>query len=498
MGFKYLHELGKDILHLDHRLTPEVRAMFASMASRSPLGGIRKRYAEVVDVVAESLWAETGPNLSLSGWKGLSQAPDILAVWRGKAEDTLTTYPLHPKVQGFFDEFVGRYGHSSIQEQVGDPAIYVENISWSTAWLLFDSPLCAGQEFSTRAVRHKDWPMARETVLGLVECRDIHQILSWDGSEIVQLVPGPIKVDVQHQPDLLLHQDWLEVFDAEVEWWKEHLSEPENRKALGIGDKEPFRPALDRARWALPGTFATGACFTSNLRERARVLQQGRRLGVGVPEVWEEIIQAYHLAQPGIAPYALSRIHSQGYQTPVHLANFLKPVPPLSSMVEINFNGQLSHCQGQPPYVRPRENTYADPWVNRDRVAVRIQCSLAVARDWHRHRTMYPWHLGVVLHDDYLTIHPMYEPKSEYAKAHVPALLQRSTQVYKDCMGRGDVQRAALALPMGTQVVLEGEGGYRDALYMLELRAHAHGANFEYKAQAEQALALLKSLPDVK
>jgi len=41
MSFKYLHEPTHGTLILDHRLTPEVRAMLAAMVSRSPVAGLK-------------------------------------------------------------------------------------------------------------------------------------------------------------------------------------------------------------------------------------------------------------------------------------------------------------------------------------------------------------------------------------------------------------------------------------------------------------------------
>ena len=49
---KYLYKTGTSTWHLDHRLTPEVRAMLVSMTSRTPLGGMQQRYAELVEAVA--------------------------------------------------------------------------------------------------------------------------------------------------------------------------------------------------------------------------------------------------------------------------------------------------------------------------------------------------------------------------------------------------------------------------------------------------------------
>ena len=58
---KYLHEPTPGTLVLDHRLTPEVRAMLAAMVSRSPVGGMKQRYVEVVEAVAAELWPGSMP-----------------------------------------------------------------------------------------------------------------------------------------------------------------------------------------------------------------------------------------------------------------------------------------------------------------------------------------------------------------------------------------------------------------------------------------------------
>ena len=466
---KYLHEPSPGTIVLDHRLTPEVRAMLAAMVSRSPVGGMKQRYAEVVDAAGD--------------------------------EDALTTYPLPPKVQTFFDQFVGQYGHSSVMELTGSPTVGVEGVSWFTAWLLFDSPLVAGQEFSTRAVRRTDWPMARECATTFEERRSVTPVYAADGS-ISELIPGPIEREVRGHPDLTeLHREWLEVYEAEVAWWTEHLADPANRAALGIADKEPFRPALDRARWALPGTFATGAAFASNVRERARTIRDAQhvnRAPAGPTTVWSDIEVAYRAASPGIAQYGLREAVVDGDRDlPGHLASILRPVRGADHQSGVDVNLRVLDWKGDGvvhPYARTKERSYADPWFNRQvRAHVRIECSLAVARDWHRHRTLYPWHLGVVCLGGKITLDRRYEPRSEIGIARTPDLLRRSHALYAQFLAGGDVERAALALPMGTRVVVSGVGGLRDVLYTLELRAHAHGANFEYKQQAEAALYLLET-----
>lgn len=458
--------------------------MFTAMVSRSPVGGLKQRYQEVVDAVASTLcsyWDQFHQFMAKPGKDTdlfhedvddpflnvyRRDIPNAIQTWREKAENLLTQYPLHPKVQWFFDTFVGQYGHSSPMELTGSPTIGVEGVSWFTAWLLFDSPLVAGQEFSTRAVRRVDWPMAQEA----------------SGNPVL------------HK----LHEEWLTVYEAEVAWWTNHLSDASNRAALGIADKEPFRPALDRARWALPGTFATGAAFASHLRERARVIRDAAALNKSAPTpVWADIEKAYRFAVPGLAGYGLREaVVGVERDLPGHLENILFPVPHVNhaSGVELDIR-TMDWGDDEPPvspYKRKNKRSYADPWFNRSvRVRLNIECSIAAARDWHRHRTLYPWHMGVVCENNTLQLDRRYGPKSDIAVERTADLLARAYTAYADFKSQGDVERAALALPMGTRVVMSGAGGLRDVLYALELRAHAHGANFEYKEQAEAALYML-------
>jgi hypothetical protein len=459
---KYLHEDADGVYHLDHRLLPEVSAMFAAMSSRLPTGGIVGRYTQIVEAVHEGMEAEARE----AGIMTLNGIP------LRAAEDRLCEHPIHPRVKEFFDKFVLRYGHSSIMELTGQPAVYTEGISWYTAYLLFDSPLCAGQEFSTRAVRHKNWPMARECYEEAVEG------------------PHPILKE--------LHDEWFDVFEAEVAWWKDHFTDADNRAAYGIKDKEPFRPALDRARWAIPGTISTGCCHTGNLRERARILRDGlilakRSGGQAAIDVWEGFRAGYAAALPGLAGMGLREAVYDGSATgglPGHLFVWAASEGP---EVEVRFNQTGQHLH---PNVKGRqwgEKSYIDPVFNHlGQVDITFRCSLAVSRDWHRHRTMYPWSLDIVRENGgEINLHRAYEPKSDLGKAKFTELMVKSTDAFDYFMGRGDQMRAMLCLPLGTEVMMTGQGGLRDVVYMLELRRDAHGANFEYQAQAADAMEQL-------
>lgn len=539
--FKYLHETTTGTLWIDHRVVPEVSGMLCAMSSRAPLGGVRARYAQIIEAVASDLYEstrETRPNQG-DFWPAWGDIKDKQPYqnWYTLAEERLCEYPLHPKVKKFFDDFVGKYGHSSILELVGGVAVFSEGISWLTAWLLFDSPLCSGQEFSTRAVQHKDWPMAREcndeysTDEGVYEGEPVHYE---QGGISLHAEPGDKGFAYTYgNTDLnRLHNDWFEVFEAEVAWWKAEFTSacpvcsgkgevpvkdmhyaPHGAwdgkhesctpcqgtgKKHPTADKEPFRPALDRARWALPGTIATGCGHTSNLRERSRVIRDGSLLAqasgcASAAHVWEDLTLAYQEALPGLQGMGLREaVYGSDSQIPGHLRDIFSDAPDgPDAEVECVYTGGLSDVQ---PFKRRGQKTYADPLANTlFRCGVTFRCSLAVARDWHRHRTMYPWHLQVVRDHEGadLSIDHHYAPMSDIAKAKVPELLQRSTRVFDTFMAVGNVVQAGLALPLGTRVRMRGQAGLRDTVYTLELRRFAHGANFEYLDQASQALVVL-------
>jgi hypothetical protein len=197
-----------------------------------------------------------------------------------------------------------------------------------------------------------------------------------------------------------IHNGWFEVFAAEVAWWK---AEARVRDPIADGD-----------RVAGPDT-----CLN-------RVPVRG------------------HLPVPHLPRRGKVRTTDA-------------PDGP-DAEVECHPTGGLSDVQ---PFRRHGEKTYADPLANTlFRTDITLRCSLAVARDWHRHRTLYPWHLQVVRdqvggataqHLGSIKIDHHYAPMSDLAKAKVPALLERSTAVFDRFMADKNIVQAALALPLGTR-----------------------------------------------
>ena len=407
-SMKYLHQHGPHTFWLDHRLTPEVRAMLCAMVSRSPVGGIRQRYTELVEAVARDMLAAVSL-IPYEEARANALAAGLPLSWVEEAEDALCTYPLHPKVQDFFDRNVKLYGHSSVL--TGSPAVFVEGLSWFGAWLLFDSPLVCGQEASTRAMDFSQRAMC---------------------------------VEAGASPDLVeLHDAWMEVFRAEVEAWKVELVKPcdpcngsggeshpcvrcngSGRKYPWMKDPQPFRPAFDRARWALPGTLSTGVAFASHVRERARAIHDAELVAqasgnLEAIALFREVRECYAAAVPGIGALGLREaVYEPSSMIPGHLRAFGDPQGPASAMAQI---GRASTrrwtcdvnlvTDGEWPasIATPWVGKgYVDPLLNRLRVTVLIRCSLAVARDWHRHRCLAP---DTLLHFD--------APKSEGTRRSV-------------------------------------------------------------------------------
>ena len=316
-------------------------------------------------------------------------------------------------------------GNSSVMELSGSPSIFVEGVSPWTAFQSFDNPLVIGQEFSTRARRHRNWPIARE-------------------------IANNQKL-VEH------HQKWLRLFNSQVEVWKQRLK--------GKTDNDPFRPALDRARWALPTTISTGFAHTANARVMGRVINAGMR--EGDQKTWNDIREAYRFAVPKIAETAFRERPEDPY-TSFHYTSTL---PPGGTYV-----WKVQMMQETPT----SSSKYLHPLTNRIRVSFQIHCSISVMRDWHRHRTWLPFEVFIKTP---IEPHPDYEAE----------VWLRSAGLLNEELQEEDPFLALHALPMGTRCVVVAQAGLRDFVYACQLRANAHGANFEYKKQAEELLASLKS-----
>lgn len=410
---------------------------------------------------------------------------------------------------------------NSIKELTGSPVVFIEGISFWAAYLTFDNPLVKGQEMSTRAVWRRDWPWA---------------------------------ADVADSRLLKIHKLGLEIAWHELEWWKEELRKPceecggtgkvgRARRVRGRGDLPPaqrecsacsgtgkkypwmndpqaFRPAFDRARWAIPGTCSTGVVHTADVRTMGRVLRVMEDMARGSQhsaaiELVEEIKDCYRQAMPGMAGLWLKEAVHEEEEGSMSPRDYMERVPyniqQMNEDMEPAIERRLSRevqvlLQGmhRDPGFPPRKTrTYLDPWYNQMYVSsVMLAPSWACARDWHRHRPMMPWKFsfprdpmrkehedGSVTHGHApMRLHHMYEPRSDFGKEHVARYFQMCSDAQDYFFAQGDAWAAMVCAPLGAETKLLGGAGGQDLTYMVELRAYTRGANFEYKAQAEEMI----------
>ena len=608
MKLSYLNETVPGFFWVDPAVRPEVRAMLSAMVSRMPIGGIRQRYSELVDAIAQYIWGvaqersvaandyikrtiKNSEMLDLGvelDWDLAIKDPEwseTIEEIREEAEHRLTEYPLPTVVQEWIDKWVGKYGHSSPLELVGSPTVFFgdgadRGVSLWTAYLLFDSPLCSGQEMSTRAVRRKDWPIcleAYESHTEVMENVTIEEPESHEAGLAVSTVlwdlnkpDAPVKKSTNivqkvwkpHPRLARLHAMGMKLYNLELLAWKRELRKPCENSACteglvpspnpsevcdpegdrdecvvcrGTGRKYPnvdltdaFRPAFDKARWALPGTIATACSQTGNPRVMGRVLRQmdlsfkevlcpgcggsgceeGGCGGSGYHKAPEEgfeyvlscIGRTYNEALPGFkGMWSAEAVADRGEPLHQHLhphRHERGTYERLTLRVYLTrSNAYLINPIREGESFPRQGKSYADPvWNSAATVFFGIPCSWAAARDWHRHRTAYPWEMFIRSARHSFTLHEDYSPISEEGKKLCSAYLSYAKSVYDGLMDARKPNMAMLAIPMGAAVTMEGHAGLRDAIYMLELRAGAKGtATAEYNPQAQ---ALLRDLAD--
>lgn len=258
-----------------------------------------------------------------------------------------------------------------------------------------------------------------------------------------------------------------------------------------------FRPAFDRARWALPGTISTGVSHCGDMRTMGRVLAQMRELATrskneGAMALVDEIEGCYAAAMPGLASMWL-REPVVGEVRPLdsHL-----PSVKDNRVYNLGYTDSVKIHRGDVNLghdnMRPRVGrSYADERLNHAaHVQVTFVGSMAAMTDWHRQRTLMPWSLRVLGErlSGEIVIAEGYEPISDFGKANVEKYLRMVNSAYDTFIAEGNIWAAMNALPLGTRMHMRGGGGLKDALYCFELRAFAHGANFEYQGQAATVL----------
>ncbi len=382
-----------------------------------------------------------------------SRAPDLKARW----DEMLALLPegqhnwdySEPPapIAEFIDKNLGEYGHSSIAELAGGCWVHVRGFGWPSAWLVEDFPLFVGQEVSTRAV---------------------------DPTQL----PGICDYCPEEFTDL--HDRWTEVFRAE-----------RDREAGKRGYK------FDHVRWGLPGSIRAGVTMQTQARNAIMHLRDIQGL---LPALAEDYLKGYAACAPTVTKH-----YAKGPKTPpsmwtkgalapgIEIDGELDLASSISVLDEFEcIHPNMALCADWPD--RPGPRHYADPiWERFPRISVEIDCSVAVARDWHRHRPVMPWTIEPVITDGALTPAPWYPGMADWLETDEGKALWADTSKtfldwHEQHKGTTHWWLGLHALPFGALVKIKAVGTLPKILYMLELRATTRGANFEYKAQAISGL----------
>lgn len=360
-------------------------------------------------------------------------------------------------VKAFLDLNYGGYGHGSIGTMADGLFLHVRKVGWPFAWFLQDHPLFVGQETSTRAVDLTKQGYAR-TAPDDVRLRQVHETL-------------------------------LELFAEE--------------KAL---DDARGGYRYDSYRGLLPGTIATAVTYCTNVRVGMRHLNQMKHtLGETFQAPIDDLIAGvYRLAPHGAKNARSNPVPTQrlwrwdlryldatrdvedDIATPASLRGHVR-LTPLTKRKDV--------CEL--PARDPERLTYLDPvWSNHRRFELRFLCTLAAARDWHRHRPAMPWEVRVVFSSMGQAMTPrVHFVTPEHLRHHAPALAD-CAKLITGVFHTGDPYARLHALPFCTLVEMTCEVDIRNLLYMLELRYGSSGANAEYKLQALEGLVRLHNALD--
>ena len=347
-------------------------------------------------------------------------------------------------VEKFLDKNLKGYMHASIAE-MAEVFVHSRNMGWADAWLVEDSPLFVGQEVSTRAV----------------------DVLEED------------RAPSSYSPLCLAqtHYKWVELFES--------LRDQAGSKGYKFDD----------IRWALPGTTRVGVTMCNRVRDGVRQLEMIASLGGPYTELSRRLLEGFKAYAPR-ATAAVMRGPRKPPSTWV-LPVLLKPVgwkPRRDKCVRVKSCAPVTARVPSIQCARDRAGTYLDPaWAFFGAFEIEIECSVAAARDWHRHRAMMPWEIAVPMDSE--TRELAKSPFYDMSPVSDELWTETSEQFLHIAADKKAVSWAALnALPFGAVVTLRAQGTLPALLYMLELRYSSTGANAEYKEQARQGLFKLASV----
>jgi hypothetical protein len=387
-------------------------------------------------------WKKINRDLFVIRAEGLEDFRAVVGSKTSRATDLSIRADIDSEgLEKFLTMNLAGYGHASIGE-MSFPSVHHRGIGWIAAWLIEDDPLFIGQEVSTRAV-------------------DVRKIP--DGDEPCYDAPNNLKDQ---------NRLFWNIFD-----------ELNKRNELNKGYK------FDNIRWAMPGTARVGVTYMMNARTAIRHLERLESINFMKQPV-ENIFEGIKECTPFVYN-ALRKGPRKSYRRWTNIDTFdINYSLDFNNSISIEAPKNLEEALKEIDVLDNRgDRDYLDSIFNRlGLFKFSLICSVAAARDWHRHRPMMPWTISLVTKNGYPFIAPWYDLK-EYSN-DVNEAIKKGYSNTKDIES---IQKL-YSLPYGTAVKIEGYGTLPNILYMLELRASAGGSNFEY---ANHGIAGLKKLVDI-
>ena len=337
-------------------------------------------------------------------------------------------------LEKFLSQNLAKYNHASIAEMCC-LTIYHFGFGWVSSFLLVDDPLFIGQEVSSRAV----------------------DIFKRDDT---------ICYDAQHLPNI---QENFNFF-----------------KNIFLNLKTKFliknSYCFDYIRWALPGSIRTGVIYDMNGRVLSRHLNRLKYFSF-----LKKVIQKYETGFKAIAPNVYKSVMLKSRKN----INIPKVIPIInkdlnSDDVQVkwilkpkNLSEIVSSIlESSTPNITNKREYLPSSLNQLGLFKFTIHCSIAAARDWHRHRAVMPWTLKLLKWNNVPLLSLKYKDFG---------LKELSSKIYDffnktiPLNNRNFILWDELyLLPFGAMVEMQCYATLDKLFYMLKLRSSSANANFEY------------------
>lgn len=253
---------------------------------------------------------------------------------------------------------------------------------------------------------------------------------------------------------------------------------------------------FDYVRWALPGNISTGVIFNMNGRVLSRHLNSLKNF-----KFMKKIIQQYELGFKTIAPNIFISLDRKRKNINTQKKVLIKRITHIDKQ-KLCFIKWINKPQNIENIIAMLIKKYEKnvkleylplEFKKLGLFEINIHCSIAAARDWHRHRPVMPWTLTLLLNQNSLPIiHPLYEIYGYTQYENEINCFFEEKKIFHNLKSISWEQM--YVLPFGTSVDMNCCTTLDFLFYMLKLRSNSSNANFEYKTQANMGLKILKQL----